>query len=196
MLMMMILLEEKEISVVVLQICQCLKWDGKFLIIDVSKIFVEGSKVCDFYSGNVVIVSGGKIILQFVFGSNGLLLFECVEMVVLVLFDWYNVIVYFVLIDCFVNGNLVNDNSYGCYKDGMQEIGIFYGGDLQGLISKLDYLQQMGVNVLWISFLFEQIYGWVGGGMKGDFFYYVYYGYYIQDWLKLDVNMGIEVDFC
>jgi hypothetical protein len=33
--------------------------------------FAEGSKVRDFYSGNVATVSGGKITLQPAFGSNG-----------------------------------------------------------------------------------------------------------------------------
>ena len=48
-------------------------------------------------------------------------------------FDWHNATVYFVLTDRFVNGNPANDNSYGRHKDGMQEIGTFHGGDLQGL---------------------------------------------------------------
>ncbi|MBN0848608.1 alpha-amylase, partial [Pseudomonas aeruginosa] len=87
-----------------------------------------------------------------------------------------------------------NDNSYGRHKDGMQEIGTFHGGDLQGLTSKLDYLQQMGVNALWISSPLEQIHGWVGGGTKGDFPHYAYHGYYTQDWSKLDANMGTEAD--
>ncbi|XPE45880.1 alpha-amylase family glycosyl hydrolase [Shigella flexneri] len=66
-------------------------------------------------------------------------------------FSWHNATVYFVLTDRFVNGDPSNDNSYGRHKDGMQEIGTFHGGDLQGLTSKLDYLQQLGVNALWIS---------------------------------------------
>lgn len=76
----------------------------------------------------------------------------------------------------------------------MQEIGTFHGGDLRGLTSKLDYLQQMGVNALWISSPLEQIHGWVGGGTKGDFPHYAYHGYYTQDWSKLDANMGTEAD--
>ncbi|MEA5948391.1 neutral zinc metallopeptidase, partial [Salmonella enterica subsp. enterica serovar Anatum] len=44
------------------------------------------------------------------------------------------------------------------------EAGTFHGGDLRGLTSQLDYLQQLGVNALWISSPFEQIHGWVGGG--------------------------------
>lgn len=51
----------------------------------------------------------------------------------------------------------------------MQEIGTFHGGDLKGLTTRLDYLQQLGVNALWISSPLEQIHGWVGGGTKGDF---------------------------
>ncbi|MCE0019873.1 alpha-amylase, partial [Klebsiella pneumoniae] len=161
---MMISLEEKEASAAAPQIRQCPKWDGKPLTIDVSKTFAEGSKVRDFYSGNVATVSGGKITLQPAFGSNGLLLLERAETAAPAPFDWHNATVYFVLTDRFVNGNPANDNSYGRHKDGMQEIGTFHGGDLQGLTSKLDYLQQMGVNALWISSPLEQIHGWVGGG--------------------------------
>ena len=191
---MMISLEEKEASAAAPQIRQCPKWDGKPLTIDVSKTFAEGSKVRDFYSGNVATVSGGKITLQPAFGSNGLLLLERAETAAPAPFDWHNATVYFVLTDRFVNGNPANDNSYGRHKDGMQEIGTFHGGDLQGLTSKLDYLQQMGVNALWISSPLEQIHGWVGGGTKGDFPHYAYHGYYTQDWSKLDANMGTEAD--
>src|SRR5699024_11369613 len=58
----------------------------------------------------------------------------------------------------------------------------------------LDYLQQLGVNALWISAPFEQINGWVGGGTNGDFPHYAYHGYYTQDWTNLDANMGNEAD--
>ena len=70
----------------------------------------------------------------------------------------------------------------------------YHGGDLKGLTSKLDYLQQLGVNALWISSPLEQIHGWVGGGTKGDFPHYAYHGYYTQDWTRLDANMGDEND--
>jgi alpha-amylase len=76
----------------------------------------------------------------------------------------------------------------------MQEIGTFHGGDLKGLTSKLDYLQKLGVNALWISSPLEQIHGWVGGGTKGDFPHYAYHGYYTMDWTRLDANMGTEED--
>lgn len=173
---------------------QCPRWDGKPLTMDVSKVFTEGSKVRDFYSGQTATVSGGKITLQPSPDSNGLLLLENAQSDSSAAFNWHNATVYFVLTDRYVNGDPANDNSYGRHQDGLQEIGTFHGGDLQGLASKLDYLQQLGVNALWISSPLEQIHGWVGGGTKGDFPHYAYHGYYPQDWTKLDANMGNEDD--
>ncbi|MDV2861580.1 alpha-amylase [Phytobacter ursingii] len=173
---------------------QCPTWDGKALTLDVSKTFPEGSMVRDFYSQKTAMVQNGKITLQPANGSGGLLLLERAETTAPAPFSWQNATVYFVLTDRFVNGDPSNDNSYGRHKDGMQEIGTFHGGDLKGLTSKLDYLQQLGVNALWISSPLEQIHGWVGGGTKGDFPHYAYHGYYTQDWTRLDANMGSEAD--
>lgn len=146
---------------------QCPKWDGKPLTIDVVNTFPEGTVVRDFYSKQTATVQNGKVILQPAANSNGLLLLERAETDKPAPFSWQNATVYFVLTDRFVNGDPTNDNSYGRHKDGMQEIGTFHGGDLKGLTSKLDYLQQLGVNALWISSPLEQIHGWVGGGTKG-----------------------------
>ncbi|RDT54116.1 alpha-amylase [Escherichia coli] len=173
---------------------QCPTWNGQPLTLDVSKTFPEGSMVRDFYSQKTAMVQNGKITLQPANGSGGLLLLERAETTAPAPFSWQNATVYFVLTDRFVNGDPSNDNSYGRHKDGMQEIGTFHGGDLKGLTSKLDYLQQLGVNALWISSPLEQIHGWVGGGTKGDFPHYAYHGYYTQDWTRLDANMGSEAD--
>lgn len=173
---------------------QCPKWDGSPLTLDVAGTFAEGSKVRDFYSQQIATVKNGHITLQPAATSNGLLLLERAETDAPAPFDWHNATVYFVLTDRFQNGDPTNDNSYGRHKDGMQEIGTFHGGDLRGLVSKLDYLQQLGVNALWISAPFEQIHGWVGGGTKGDFPHYAYHGYYTQDWTTLDANMGTGDD--
>lgn len=173
---------------------QCPKWDGKPITVDVSKTFAEGSVVRDFYSQQTATVREGKITLQPDATSDGLLLLERAATQRAAPFSWHNATVYFVLTDRFENGDPSNDNSYGRHKDGMQEIGTFHGGDLQGLTQKLDYLSDLGVNALWISAPFEQIHGWVGGGTKGDFPHYAYHGYYIQDWTTLDANMGREAD--
>lgn len=176
------------------QIRQCPKWDGSALTLDVTQTFPEGAVVRDYYSQQTATVKNGQITLQPAASSNGLLLLERAETDAPAPFDWHNATVYFVLTDRFQNGDPTNDHSYGRHNDGMQEIGTFHGGDLRGLTSKLDYLQQLGVNALWISAPFEQIHGWVGGGTKGDFPHYAYHGYYTQDWTTLDANMGNETD--
>ncbi len=173
---------------------QCPRWDGQPLTVDVSSTFAESSTVRDFYSGATAKVEQGHITLTPDAGSGGLLLLEQATTTGTAPFSWHNATVYFVLTDRFENGNPANDNSYGRHKDGMQEIGTFHGGDLAGLTGKLDYLQKLGVNALWISSPLEQIHGWVGGGTKGDFPHYAYHGYYTQDWTRLDANMGDEAD--
>ncbi|KEY56986.1 alpha-amylase [Serratia sp. DD3] len=173
---------------------QCPRWDGKPLTIEVGHTFAQGSHVREFYSGQIAQVQNGKITLQPAADSNGLLLLEQADTASPAPFNWHNATIYFVLTDRYVNGNSDNDNSYGRHKDGMQEIATFHGGDLQGLASKLDYLQQLGVNALWISSPLEQIHGWIGGGSQGDFPHYAYHGYYPMDWTRLDANMGSETD--
>ncbi|MHA0915754.1 alpha-amylase [Kosakonia cowanii] len=173
---------------------QCPVRSDKPLTIPVGDTFPEGSEVRDFYSQQTATVREGKITLLPAKESNGLLLLEPAQTRGAAPFQWHNATVYFVLTDRYVNGNPANDNSYGRHKDGIQEIGTFHGGDLKGLTSKLDYLQQLGVNALWISSPLEQIHGWVGGGTKGDFPHYAYHGYYTLDWTRLDANMGDEND--
>lgn len=170
----------------------CLHWQGQPVSADVSATFAEGEMVRDYYSGQTARVTAGKVQLQPDTRSGGLLLLESAQTTGTAPFSWQNATVYFVLTDRFANGNPANDHSYGRRSDGMQEIGTFHGGDLAGLTSKLDYLQQLGVNALWISSPLEQIHGWVGGGNKGDFPHYAYHGYYTQDWTRLDANMGNE----
>jgi len=168
----------------------CPRWNGKPLSVDVSSTFSEGEVVRDFYSGQEAKVFKGHIQIMPDPASGGLLLLESAASKPVTPFSWQNATVYFVLTDRFENGNPANDHSYGRHSDGLQEIGTFHGGDLAGLTNKLDYLQQLGVNALWLSSPLEQIHGWVGGGTKGDFPHYAYHGYYTLDWTKLDANMG------
>ncbi|NDJ55808.1 alpha-amylase [Enterobacteriaceae bacterium 4M9] len=175
-------------------VAQCVKWDGKPLTVNVRQSFSDGSRVRDFYSGQTAQVKDGSVTLLPAPESHGLLLLEQAKTDAPAPFSWQNATVYFVLTDRFANGNPDNDRSYGRQPDGGEEIGTFHGGDLAGLTQKLDYLQQLGVNALWISSPLEQIHGWVGGGEKGDFPHYAYHGYYPLDWTKLDANMGSEED--
>ena len=110
---------------------------------------------------------------------------------------WDNASVYFVLTDRFYNGNLNNDTSYGREKGSPSvaaDAGKFFGGDIKGLTEKLDYLDELGINAIWISCPYEQIHGWCVGGYN-EFKHYPYHGYYALDYTNIDANIGTVDEF-
>lgn len=109
-------------------------------------------------------------------------------------FTWKNANIYFVLTDRFYNGDTSNDNSYHRKRmQGDADVATFHGGDIKGLTQKLDYLDKLGVNAIWITAPYEQMHGWTGG--KNDAFpHYAFHGYYALDWTYMDKNMGTIQD--
>ena len=67
--------------------------------------------------------------------------------------------IYFLVVDRFFDGD--PENSEGpnpeLYDPEGKDWGKYWGGDLQGVIDKLDYLKDMGVTALWLTPLFEQV---------------------------------------
>ena len=171
----------------------CPVWTGGAVTVKVGDTFKDGDVVKDYYSGSKATVKNGEVTMTPAAGSNGILLIEKADSKPTE-FSWDNASVYFVMTDRFENGDPSNDNSYGRTKDGADEIGTFHGGDLKGLTKKLDHIEELGMNAIWITAPYEQIRGWVGGGRSGDFKHYAYHGYYVGDFTKLDANMGTEDD--
>lgn len=66
---------------------------------------------------------------------------------------------YFIVVDRFNDGD--PENSEGpnpeLYDPEQKEWGKYWGGDLQGVIDKLDYLKNLGVTAIWLTPLFEQV---------------------------------------
>lgn len=85
-------------------------------------------------------------------------------------FSWKNATIYFVLTDRFNNGDTTNDNSYHRQRPqgSVPDYATFHGGDIKGLTEKLDYLNRLGVDAIWITAPYEQMHGWTGG--KDDAF--------------------------
>ncbi len=63
--------------------------------------------------------------------------------------DWRDQVLYMVIIDRFQNGDTATDNYNGNYNP-TKPSGV-HGGDLKGIIQKLDYLKALGITVLWLS---------------------------------------------
>lgn len=111
-------------------------------------------------------------------------------------FEWRNATVYFVMTDRFCNGDPTNDVNYGRITDyGSERLNAatFHGGDFAGLLKKAreGYFTDLGVDVVWMSDVYEQIHGWMSGsGAVNDFPHYGYHGYYPLDYTQTDKNYG------
>ena len=67
--------------------------------------------------------------------------------------------IYFIVVDRFNDGDTSNNSGSKpeLYDPTREKWGKYWGGDLQGIIDKLDYLKGLGVTAIWISPLFEQV---------------------------------------
>lgn len=116
-------------------------------------------------------------------------------------FDWGNATVYFVITDRFCNGDSSNDVNYGRKVDyGSERLNAatFHGGDFKGMLQKAKdgYFTNLGVDVVWMTDVYEQIHGWMSGsGAVNDFPHYGYHGYYPLDYTQIDKNYGTVDEF-
>lgn len=116
-------------------------------------------------------------------------------------FSWDGATVYFVITDRFCNGDSTNDVNYGRITDyGSEQMNAatFHGGDFRGLLNKAEegYFSELGIDVVWMTDVYEQIHGWMSGsGSVNDFPHYGYHGYYPLDYTQTDKNYGTVEEF-
>lgn len=94
---------------------------------------------------------------------------------------------YFVMPDRFENGDPSNDmgsKTLEISRGGFDPTskGHYHGGDLRGLINKLDYLQEMGITAIWLTPIMRN--QAVQGDSSG------YHGYWILDFTEIDPHFG------
>ncbi|MEU8391919.1 pullulanase-type alpha-1,6-glucosidase [Micromonospora sp. NPDC048843] len=98
---------------------------------------------------------------------------------------------YFVLPDRFANGDPRNDSG-GLTGDRLRtgldptDKGFYHGGDLKGVIDKLDYIQGMGTTAIWLAPIFKNrpVQG-TGNDVSAG-----YHGYWITDFTQVDPHFG------
>lgn len=102
-------------------------------------------------------------------------------------FVWEGANMYHIMTDRFVNGDKSNDVNYNRKSSNKEQS--FQGGDLRGIINKIDegYFKQLGVNVISLSPLMEQIHGSTSEG-------FAYHGTWTKDWTTLDKNFGTKAE--
>jgi glycosidase len=102
-------------------------------------------------------------------------------------------IVYFVLPDRFENGDEANDRG-GLAGDRLTtgfdpaHKGFYHGGDLKGLVARLDYIQGLGATAIWLGPIYKNkaVQGGPGEETAG------YHGYWITDFTAVDPHFGTE----
>jgi glycosidase len=104
-------------------------------------------------------------------------------------------IIYFLLPDRFENGDTSNDRgglTGGRLVTGFDptDRGFYHGGDIKGLISRLDYIQGLGATAIWLGPIYKNkpVQGAPGRETAG------YHGYWITDFTHVDPHFGNETD--
>lgn len=111
-------------------------------------------------------------------------------------FDWDEAVIYFMLTDRFFDGNASNNAASGAKTYG-DNAGLYHGGDFAGITAKLDYLQDLGVNTIWITPIVENIEGVdvTSEGKEDVPFNAAYHGYWASDFTKLNPTLGTTDEF-
>jgi neopullulanase len=104
-------------------------------------------------------------------------------------------VIYFMLPDRFENGDAANDRgglNGDKFKTGFDPAskGFYHGGDLKGLIARLDYIKGLGATAIWLGPIFKNkpVQGGPGQESAG------YHGYWITDFTTVDPHLGTEAD--
>jgi len=111
-----------------------------------------------------------------------LLLIAFVTMACFARTAWEDQIVYFIMIDRFSNGDSSNDDMG--YGESGSDNSRYNGGDLKGIIDKLDYVKGLGATAIWITPpVANQWWNpWVNYGG--------YHGYWARDFKRVDEHFG------
>ncbi len=91
--------------------------------------------------------------------------------------DWRDEVIYQLLVDRFANGNPNND-----FRVRPGALGRYQGGDWEGIVDHLDYLQELGVTAIWISPIVLNVD--FDAGFDG------YHGYWQVDLERLNPHFG------
>ncbi|OQA19671.1 MAG: Beta/alpha-amylase precursor [bacterium ADurb.Bin363] len=98
--------------------------------------------------------------------------------------DWGGKGIYFLLTDRFNDGDPTNNMDVD-----KGDLGKFHGGDLQGIIDKLDYIKELGMDSIWISPTMENQKWFVQENNTG------YHYYWPIDFFKVDPHQGDMAKF-
>ncbi len=94
-------------------------------------------------------------------------------------------VIYLITPDRFVNGNKNNDSIKGYFqKADRSDVRFRHGGDIAGIVSKLDYIKEMGFTAIWSMPM-----------LQSNMPIYSYHGYSITDFYNIDRRFGTNEEY-
>lgn len=95
-------------------------------------------------------------------------------------------LIYLIMPDRFANGDPGNDSVEGTRQTGVEraKFQFRHGGDLLGIMERLDYLEDLGVTALWLNPVLEN-----------DQPYASYHGYAVTDHYRIDPRLGTNEQY-
>jgi glycosidase len=102
--------------------------------------------------------------------------------------DWRDQVVYFVMTDRFADGDTSN-NDQGANEYDPKDAAKYSGGDLRGLMQKLDYVQGLGATAVWITPPVANRWWDAKANFSG------YHGYWAEHFMQLDKHLGSMDDY-
>ncbi|MFP5333847.1 MAG: alpha-amylase family glycosyl hydrolase [Actinomycetes bacterium] len=102
---------------------------------------------------------------------------------------------YFVMADRFENGDTSNDTGGSASPDPLvhgfdpTKRGFYNGGDLAGLLDRIDYIQGLGTTSIWLTPSFKNKAVQLEDGPSAG-----YHGYWITDFTQIDPHLGTNAE--
>lgn len=106
--------------------------------------------------------------------------------------DFSSDTMYFILIDRFFDGDANWSLPENIYSPNREKWKLYWGGDLQGIIDKLNYLEEMGVSAIWITPIIKNTpFLYSDGKMPMA----AYHGYWPIDFMEINPAFGTMAKF-
>ena len=111
-------------------------------------------------------------------------------------FDWDEAVIYMTCTDRFFDANKSNNKKYNKTDEYDPDGALSYhGGDFAGLEQKLDYLDKLGVNTIWITPIVENSDTTTEDADNKTISSTGYHGYWASNFKALNPHLGTEEEF-
>lgn len=104
-------------------------------------------------------------------------------------FDWDEARIYFMLTDRFRNGDTSNDDPNVLNTKHPDHLEAYHGGDIKGITEKLEYLDELGINTIWITPIVDNI-DYDNRWTDPNNVQFGYHGYWAKNFEKMDEHLG------